>query len=1111
MADSGVDIWRETITIPTYGVGEPDRNPMFLEKRVYQGSSGAVYPWPITDRIENQSHDRQWEAVFLENEYLKIMILPELGGRVQMALDKTNDYHFVYYNRVIKPALVGLAGPWISGGIEFNWPQHHRPNTFGPVDHEIVRNADGSCTLWCNEIDRMHGTRGMHGFTLHAGRAYFEVQAKLHNRTEQPQTFLWWANPAIAVDENHQSIFPPDVHAVMDHGKRDVSEFPIAKGTYYKVDYSPGTDISRYRNIPVPTSYMAYHSDYNFVGSYDHGRQAGLLHVCNHHISPGKKQWTWGHGDFGQAWDRHLTDDDGPYIELMCGVYTDNQPDFSWLMPGEYRTFSQYFMPYKGVGVVKNATLDAAVGLEVKDGKATVRVYTTAEQLQARVTLSRGSDTLWGQTFDGSPRQCFEETVALASEFASEEGESELCVTVLANDGRTLVAAWQDRPVDRDNIPSPATAIKKPEELPSTEALYLAGMHLEQYRHATREPMAYYREGLRREADDIRCNHALGKLLYRRGCFAESERHFRIAVKQLTRHNPNPCDGEPYYYLGLSLLRQERFEEAFDAFYKSTWNAAQQEVSFFQLARLASRRCEWSEALLLVDQCLSRNQEHAQAIHLKIALLAQLDRASDARHLAEQTLACDPFNAGALFELARQSSDYQTFEQRLRNDEHNYLELASDYACAGQYHRAVEVLHHFLDRVGNGPRTPMPHYYLGAYCYHLDRSDEAQTQFDLAAKHDPYLCFPNRLEEIAILQTAIDRNPDDAYAAYYLGNLWYDKRQHDLAIECWERASKIDPSFPTVWRNLCIGYFNARGDAEGAWTAIEKAFQLDPTDARVLFEFDQLAKRIGRSPSDRLARLEQHQEGVQQRDDLYLEYVALLNITGKHRQALEVLLARNFHPWEGGEGKVPEQFVLTLTQLARQALSEQRYQDAIDLLEQTEKWPHSLGEGKLAGIQENNIHYLLGLANRGLGNETVATEFFERAAHGLSEPSSAMFYNDQPPDMIFYQALALEALGQTDAAKLRFRKLLDYGKTHLGDLVEIDYFAVSLPDFLVFEEDLNHRNEIHCYYMMALGQLGLGDTAQAADLFGQLLALEQCHLGALAHGSLLAESLGSTA
>ncbi|MCC6804291.1 MAG: DUF5107 domain-containing protein, partial [Anaerolineae bacterium] len=271
---AGVRAWVEAVTIPTYRIGKPEKNPMFLEKRVYQGSSGVVYPHPIVERVFDDKVDQEYNAVFLENRYLKIMLLPQIGGRVQMALDKTNGYHFIYYNRVIKPALVGLTGPWISGGIEFNWPQHHRPSTFEPVDYRIDDNPDGSKTVWMGEIERMFRTKGTAGFTLYPDRAYLEVSVQLYNRTDFPQTFLWWANPAVSVNDDYQSVFPHDVYAVMDHGKRDVSSFPIATGTYYKVNYAPGTDISRYKNIPVPTSYMAYHSDFDFVGCYDHGKQA---------------------------------------------------------------------------------------------------------------------------------------------------------------------------------------------------------------------------------------------------------------------------------------------------------------------------------------------------------------------------------------------------------------------------------------------------------------------------------------------------------------------------------------------------------------------------------------------------------------------------------------------------------------------------------------------------------------------------------------------------------------------------------------------------------------------------------------------------------------------
>jgi tetratricopeptide (TPR) repeat protein len=1088
-----VQAWRETVEIPTYGVGQPNRNPMFLEKRVYQGSSGVVYPHAVVEHIEDEKQHRPWDALFLENQYLKIMVLPELGGRVQMALDKTNDYHFVYYNRVIKPALVGLAGPWVSGGIEFNWPQHHRPNTFGPVETFIAENEDGSQTIWCNEIDLMRRTKAMHGLTLHPDRAYLEVKVRLYNRTDLPQTFLWWANPAIHVDENHQSIFPPDVHAVMDHGKRDVSSFPIARGEYYKIDYSPGTDISRWKNIPVPTSYMAYHSDYDFVGSYDHGRQAGLLHVCNHHISPGKKMWTWGNGDFGKVWYDHLTDEDGPYIELMCGVYTDNQPDFTWLMPGEEKTFSQYFMPYKGLGLVHNATTDGAVKFEVDRGHALIGAYTTREQPGAQALITHGDRVLIQKTFDGSPSTWFETTESIDPALDPKQ----LRLSVRDADGNELVG-WQPHAVNYDDIPEPAKAIDRPPELDSTESLYLAGMHLEQYRHATREPAEYYQESVQRDSHDLRSTLALGSLWLRRGRFERARPLLEKAVERATRHNPNPYDGEPFYKLGLCCEWQGEYQSAYDAYYKSTWNQAWQMAGYFALARLECRAGRWCQALTLARCAQSKEAGHQRAAALEVLLLCALGEETEAATKAWWKLEADPFNGVIHWEQASLAEDFSDFDDILHDSEKNYLELAGDYASMGLYSSAASVLEHYLDRVSE-PKTAMTYYHLAYYQQHAGQEQAASKARQQAANYSSYLCFPHRLEEIAILRDAMERNPSDAGAPHYLGNLWYDKLQYNLAIPCWERAVELSPSFPTPWRNLGIAYYNKQQDAERAWNAFENAYQVDPNDARVLFELDQLAKQLGHEPQDRLERLNQSPDLVNERDDLYLEYVTLLNLLGRHREALDAVLDRTFHPWEGGEGKVPAQFVTAVTELARQALADGNPQQAIELLDQTDPWPRSLGEGKLAVTQENNVHYLRGLAHRCLGDETYAKAWLEEAATGFSEPTSPMYYNDQPPDMIFYQGLAQRELGNENAAELRFRKLYEYGREHVNDDVEIDYFAVSLPDFLIFDQDMNTRNQIHCHYIMALGALGLGNLEASQHHFDEVLSRDPNHIGVRVH------------
>lgn len=1096
-----VKAWHEPITIPTYGTGQPDRNPMFLEKRVYQGSSGAVYPLPVIDRISDEKEDKVWQAIYLENEFLKIMILPELGGRIHMALDKTNDYHFVYHNQVIKPALVGLAGPWISGGIEFNWPQHHRPNTYGPVDSTIKMNDDGSCTVWCHEIDRMHRTECRHGFTLHPDSAYLQIDAKMFNRTTLPQTFLWWANPAVSVGDDHQSIFPPDVSAVMDHGKRDVSDFPIATGTYYKVDYSkgsdeaapgiPGTDISRYRNIPVPTSYMAAKSDYNFVGSYDHGRRAGLLHICDHHVSPGKKQWTWGNGEFGQAWDRHLTDEDGPYIELMCGVYTDNQPDFTWLMPGEHKSFTQYFMPYKGIGLIGNATIQAAVGMELDSGKVTVRAYTTAKHPNVEVRLSLGSELggecLGTSKFDASPTEHFECELPVPAGAAA----SELTVSVIDQDGRVLVS--YSPPESKHQIPEAAKEIDVPGKLDSPEALFLAGQHLEQYRHATRQPMEYYDEGLARDAGDARCNNAKGKLLARRGCFAESIPYFEKSIQRVTRHNPNAYDCEPLYNLGLSLRAVGRLDDAGSAFGKASWDAAWRVPALFELARLAGRFGDHDDAAARCESCLEVQGNHDQAKHLLISLSRGT---SQHQELIDDHLSTNPFCFGALYEQAVASGDFQTYDERTRDDENTAIELSLDYAAFGDDRTAASVLERLLSRASSP--SSMVHYHLADLYGRLGQEQDVHTE-RILAQAATSLMFANKLEDITVLESAMEALGGDAVAAYHLGNLWYDRRQYDKAINCWEESKRVDPRFPTVWRNLSLAYLNQQGNSDAAWDSMKQAFDLNVNDARVLFELDQLAMRLCHTPADRLARLKQYPKLVESRDDLFFQWVSLHNLVGDHRAALDGLLNRTFHPWEGGEGKVPLQYVIALTQLASGAIGSGQFDRARELLEQAMHWPESLGEGKLIGTQENNIHYWLGCVAEELSNESLSEEWFRKASSGPSEPASAMYYNDQPPDMVYYQGLAFAKIGQSNESKIRFQKLIDYGNEHLDESVTIDYFAVSLPDFLVFDPDIQHSHQIHCRYMMALGHAGLGEVDRANELFAQILREQPDHLGACVH------------
>lgn len=1085
-----VKVWREDVVIPTYEIGKPEKNPVFLENRVYQGSSGKVYPYPVIEKISNEKKDKVWKAVYLENEFVKIMILPELGGRIQMAYDKTKERHFVYYNSVIKPALVGLTGPWISGGIEFNWPQHHRPSTYLPLDFDIEENEDGSKTIWCSEIERMSRTKGMTGFTLYPDKAYLEVKVKLYNRTPFPQTFLWWANPAVKVNDAYQSVFPPDVNAVFDHGKRDVSEFPIAKGTYYKVDYSPGTDISRYKNIPVPTSYMAINSAYNFVGGYENDSKGGLLHVADINVSTGKKQWTWGNGDFGKAWDRNLTDEDGPYIELMCGVFTDNQPDFSWMHPFEEKSFTQYFMPYRNVGSVKNATKEAILNLEFNRDKALIKFYTLGVYNNVKIILEADGKIFLEEAIDASPKTSFIKEIEIDRSISRHR----YSLSLFDSDGNILVSYQPENKSIKKEIPKAAKAAKEPKDIKSVEQLYLRGLHLEQYRHATYKPEDYYLEALSRESFDVRNNNAMGLLLLRKGQFAKAEIYFRKAIQTLEERNPNPYEGEPYYNLGQSLFYQNRLDEAHKSFYKSAWNAAWQDASYFYLAQIAIAKNNLTAALDFIDRSLIKNWHNHKARTLKAAILRLTGKPKKALKWINESLVIDKFNFSILFENYLITSDENILTKLnylMRGNIQNYIEFSLDYAAAGLYKEAVQLL---LEGIKSGTANSLAYYFLGYYETKNGNTKKALNYFNIAKTTVVNTDFAYRIEIIFALKTAISLVTDDALAHYHLGNLWYDKKQYAEAIHHWEISRDLDPNFPTSRRNLALAYFNKKNDAEAAVIQLEKAFALDQSDARVFMELDQLYKRLNYPVEYRKNLLEKHADLVDFRDDIYLELCTLLNLTGKYKKALDLIENRKFHPWEGGEGNVSGQYLLSLTELAKIAIKNNEFEKAIGFLQKTEKYPDNLGEGKLYGTQENDIHYLMGCAFDGLNDPDKAKNFWKKASKGLSEPSAAVFYNDQHPDKIFYQGLALIKLNQIDEANGRFNGLINYGKTHQNDMVKIDYFAVSLPDLLIWEDDLYKRNKLHCHYLMGLGYLGLKDLLKAKEEFKIVFDMDNYHI-----------------
>lgn len=1088
----------EPRVIPTYPVGAPEKNPVFFEKRVYQGSNGKVYPVPFIDKVHDEPVDVTYQSALLENDYVRLVMLPEIGGRIFLGQDKTNaDYDFFYRQDVIKPALVGLAGPWISGGVEFNWPQHHRPGTFMPADVHIEDEGEGVFTIWMSEHDPLNRLKGSHGIRLRPGSSRVELRARLYNRTPFVHTFLWWANVAARVHDQYQSFFPPDVHYVADHAVRATSSFPIANNPYYGIDYQdrPGAnDLAWYRNIPVPTSYMVCQTGFDFFGGYDFSKNGGFVHTANRHIAPGKKQWTWGNDRFGYAWDRELTDENGPYVELMAGVYTDNQPDFSYLLPYETKTFSQSWWPIQNIGPVQQANERAALALSIRDDRRIALGLCVSESFEGELLVSRNGETITIIPIELEPGDAFENA---DSRFTGEDAH-ELHAELRDTDGN-LVLAY--RPVDTSTFTrdrSVATEPQAPSEIPSNDELFLTGEHLEQYRHPTRSPEPYWEEALRRDPGDARCHTALGKRALLRGEFSTAREHFEAAVTRLTSRHPNPVTGEAHYHLGLTLRYLGEEEPAYAALYKATWNSEWRSSAYYQLATLDCRREDWPTAIEHLDASLASNRDHQKASTLMALALRKLGRRDEATRLLDEVLGTDALDHWAAH--VRNGG----IPPASRNDAQTILDLAFDFTEAGFEAEALALLDSHGEAAVDPVAVPNP----------LERSamiryvrawlsgdpDELAAARAQSADH----FFPSRLEEMQVLEWALSQAGNDPLAAYGLGNLLFDKRRHADAIAAWEKAIDAGTTTPQVHRNLGIGVWNLHRDGDRAAACYDRARELDPSDARLVSESDQLAKKRNRPLTERLAFLEEHRGLVLQRDDATVELTALLNLTDRSGEALDLLTSRRFHPWEGGEGAVLRQYTAARLLLGKQSLEAGDADEAHRQFSLAMKTPESLGEAYHPLQAKADVNYWLGRSLKALGRSGDATAAFQACAAESGDFTDMAVAEHSP--LSWYRGLALRELGRDEDSESVFRAMIDYADCRKDEPATIDYFATSLPNLLVFDEDLKARRDADADLIATLAHYELGEFVAARDALARVMDFDCSQPHAVALDSLLAES-----
>ncbi len=1076
-----VKVWEEPLTIPTYQLMPADTNPRFYTNESYQGAQKRVYPYPMLDGVTDNRTEQTYKALYLENDYIKLCILPEIGGRLLYATDKTNGYEIFYRQHVVKPALIGMLGAWISGGIEWCVFHHHRNTTYMPVDYTLADNLDGSKTIWFGETERRHRMKWLIGVTLRPGCSRIETTVKLFNRTAQPNSILYWANVAVHVNDDYQVIFPPSVTAATYHSKNDFAHWPIGAERYRGIDYR-GVNLSWWKNHPEPISFFAWDLQEDFMGGYDHGRSAGVVHVGNHHVVCGAKLWEWGPGPRGRMWDKILTDTDGPYAELMVGAFSNNQPDYSWIKPYEVKTFQQCWYPIREIGGFKKANLDAAVNLELTDaGKAKVGFNTTTVQKKAEVVLTAQGRKILDRIVTIGPDAPFVAEVPIAAGVQA----TDLRAALISTAGEELVAY---QPVERTydaNLPEVVKNPPAPKDIKTIEELYLTGLRIEQIHNPRVNPFDYYEEALRRDPDDTRTNTIVGIDYIKRAMYKKAEEHLRRAITRLSAEYTRPGNTEALYHLGVALRAQGKRDEACEMFYRSTWDYAFHAAGYYQLAELSCGKGDYPLALEQIDKSLSTNARNAKAQNLKAALLRHQGKFKEARQIAEAVVAEDPLNFLAGNELyrvqAQQNRNRRTgrmlekLDALMQHDVQAYLELACDYLDWGLWGDAIDVLERVSrDKTAPAGQYPLVYYYLGYLHEQEGDALAAEKFYALGTKMPADYCFPFRHESIVILNTALSHDPHDARAHHYLGNALYDI-QPERAISHWEQAAQIDGSFAQTHRNLGWAYYRTQNDVPKAIASYERAVACDSDDARLFAELDQLYEIGNVDPHKRLDILQTHHATVVKRNDSFVREIMVQVLTGRYDQAIEHLTENHFHIREGG-GEIHDVYVDAHLLRGLERLKAGQAQAALEDFLAAGDYPENLSVGRPSNDRRAaQVAYYTARAYEALGKIEKAQDCDKRAAEQEG--------TERWPETRFYQALSMNELDRREDAKAVVKELVRRGSERIERDEETDFFAKF------GEQQTRHARLASAHYTLGLGYLGTDQKDAARAEFEKAVTL----------------------
>jgi tetratricopeptide (TPR) repeat protein len=958
--------WEGTITIPTYGWSD-DVNPKFwaLEDQIKLSTTvkGAiVYPYSMQDHLSRTRADHTYKALFLENEYLKVTCLPELGGRLHSVLDKTTGEETFHCNHVIKPSMIAMRGAFISGGVEWNaGPQVHTVTIVSPVNALIGTNSDGSAYLEVSNLEQTLRTRWTVRVTLHPGRAYLDEQMRIFNPVDAVNPYYFWNCTAFPCRKGTRFIYPMTLGT--DHNGVKFFNWPVHEGR----------DLSWLKNYPEASSIFAVDCTYDFFGAYDVDADRGVVQVADHYELSGKKAWTWGTSDFALVCQKNLTDDDGPYIEVQSGPLP-TQSDYGMLLPRQQVTWREWWYPVHGLGEgFEFATRDLAVQTIRNEGNLQLRLLATGRFPGASCSIAQEGKELAAQKLNLDPKA--PQIVTL-----SPDPKAPVDVTVKTSQGVILAAFTTPLPIPKTAPPHRPDFMTKPDGQLTVEEKFLKAQKqdLATNRKKARE---YYEKALADDAGYAPALRALAVLDTEAGLYEDAIARLQKAVQR------DPGDGAAWYFLGVNCLRTHNPTEALRCAREATRCAGTGSLAFDLAGRAHMALGERRAALDAFQRATRLNPKDPLANdHWLLALYAVGDTASafkDARRAVSQ----DPTDLAPRALLALQGdSQMQRFVKEARGfvgeDDFEMLETSLTFAEMGLAKEAAKLLAAVcIDAVPEKDRSPLPMYYLAWFASLQKDPEAAKAWLSRAAATYLDFVFPSRPEELEVLGYALRENPGDAYAHLHLGNLYAHLGRPAQAVDHWQKAGDLNRSLSVAYRNLGLYAWAVSSDLAKAEQSYRKAIEARPKDQTLYRDLAEIVMAQGKRPEAIKVLETMPSEGLR-RADILIMLAQAYSDEQRHDDTIKLLESTPyFVNWEG------QSITWDLFHRAHMKRGQNRFEGkdfagALKDFEAALTYPDNIGVGRSNRPQEADAQYWKGKALLALGRSEEARAAWKEGAAG---------------------------------------------------------------------------------------------------------------------------------